>query len=118
MNTLCMHELIAIFLITGRRDNDFYGSASAVEQYLAIHALGYPTILQLLAHVLEFEEELAMREIQMIAGRLITIPTGHLQQSFEYVNLFFVRKDIDGANHIAVQRCRACQLALDRKSVV
>jgi hypothetical protein len=107
-----MHQFIEIFQITGRRDNDFNWRTGTVQQNLSVHALGYPTIQQLLAHVLEFEEELAMREIQMIAGRLVAIPAGHLQQPAEDVYFFFVREHIDGADHSAVHRLRALQLTL------
>lgn len=58
MNTICMHELIAIFLITGGSCLGPDGSIGAVEQYSAADALGDPSVLQLSALVFQFEEEL------------------------------------------------------------
>jgi hypothetical protein len=59
-----MHELIAIFLITGGRLSGAQRCVGAVEQNLSIYTLGNPTVVQLLPHILQFEEELLVRETQ------------------------------------------------------
>ena len=84
----------------------------SVEQYLSIYTLGNPAIVQLLAHILQFEEELLVRETQQVAWRLVAIPAGSLQQSAEEVNLLSVWENIDGADDVAVILGRALQLAL------
>ena len=47
-----MHKFIAIFHIAGGRGIGSYGSIRTVKQYLTVHALSYPAVLQLLALVL------------------------------------------------------------------
>ena len=74
-----MHELIAIFLVACGRLSGAQRYVGAVEQYLAVYAFCYPTVVQLLAHILQFEEELLVRETQQIAGCLVAIPAGSLQ---------------------------------------
>ena len=66
-----MHELIAVFLITGGSCLGPDGSIGAVQQYAAIDALSNPAVLQLLALVLQLKEELLVREVQVVAGRLV-----------------------------------------------
>ena len=73
----------------------------AVEQYLAVHTFGNPAVLQLLAHILQFKEELLVRETQQIAWCLVAIPTSHLQESSEDIYLFIIRKHIYTRHYIA-----------------
>ena len=107
-----MHELIAIFLITGGSCFGPDGSIGAVEQYLTIDALGNPAVLQLLALVLQFEEELLVREIQVVARRLVAKPAGHLQQPSEDVDFLLVGEDLNPRDSTAVVCRSALQLAL------
>ena len=107
-----IHELISIILIASGRHLDAQRRMGRVEQNAAIDALGNPAVLQLAAHVLQFEEELLLREVQMIARSLRVVPAGHLQQSAEKIDLVFVGEHVDAGHHAAVHRQRTCQLAL------
>ena len=107
-----MHELIAIFLITGGSCLGPDGSIGAVEQYPAIDALGNPAVLQLLALIFQFEEELLVREVQVVAGRLVAITAGHLQQPSEHVDFLLVGEDINPRYDVAVVCRSALQLTL------
>ena len=107
-----MHELIAIFLITGGSCLGPDGSIGAVEQYPAVDALGNPAVLQLPSLVLQFKEELLVREVQVVAGRLVAITAGHLQQPSEHVDFLLVGEDINSRYDVAVVCRTALQLAL------
>ena len=98
------HELIAIFLVAGGRLLDAQRCMGRVEQDAAVDALGNPAVLQMAAQVLQFEEELLLREVQMVARSFRVVPAGHLQQSAEKINLVLVGEHVDAGHHAAVSR--------------
>ena len=88
-------------LVAGRRLFRTNGCLGRVEQDAAVDTLGNPAVLQLAAHVLQFEEELLLREVQMVAGRLRIVPAGHLQQSVEEIDVVVVGEHVDAGHHAA-----------------
>ena len=97
-----MHELIAIFLITGRRHIGAKRCMGGIEQNLAIDTLGNPVIVQLAAHVLQFEEELLVREGQPITWCFTLVSASQLQQSPKKIYFVLIRENIYCAYHVAV----------------
>ena len=112
------HELIAIFLVAGGRLLDAQRCMGAVEQDAAIDALGNPAVLQLAAQVLQFEEELLLREVQMVARRFRVVPAGYLQQSSKQIYLVLVREHINSIDYVVVNRLRTLQQTLLHLMVV
>ena len=66
-----MHQFVTIFQIACGGSICAYRCIGAIEQYLAINALCYPAVLQLLTCVLQFKEKLLMRKVQVVAGRCV-----------------------------------------------
>lgn len=91
--------------IAGKRQSGTDWCVHTIEEGVSTYLLGKPHVSAPFAYILQLEDKLRLRYMELVAGTIVVVPASNLKQATEDIDSLPIGKNVGEAGGIGIQ-CR------------
>lgn len=89
--------------IAGKRQSGTYRCIHSIKEGVGTNLFCKPSVIAPFVYVLKFEEELRLRQMELVARTIVVVPASDLQQTTEDIDFLSVGEYVDVVDDAGIQ---------------